>query len=56
MHVDRALLDVDVVAPHLVEQLRAECTRSGRASRKRSSRNSVGPSATSLPVDASRDA
>ena len=23
MHVDRALLDVDVVAPHLVEQLRA---------------------------------
>ena len=45
VHVDRALLDVHVVAPHLVEQLRAAVHALGmRACRKCSSRNSVGPS------------
>ena len=52
--VDRALLDVDVVAPDLSSSCARLCTRSGRAIRKCSSRNSVGPSATSRPATVTR--
>ena len=59
VHVDRALLDVDVIAPHQVEQLRAACARARDAPcRNAAAGIRSGPSATVVPPtrDAMRDA
>ena len=54
MHVDGALLDVDVVAPDLIEQLRSAEARSAWVMKKCSSRYWVGATSMGLPLALTR--